>query len=93
MMAQMTLSFEFKLSVRALNNTVTIVKDSFEGEKGIITNLATPCSLNSKEINKKPKIFFLHSIYKSVCAFLLHFPDLINSIYKVESHPYFEPGS
>lgn len=81
MMAQMTLSFEFKLSFGALRNTLTIIKDSFEAERGIIMNLATTCSLNSKENNKKTKVVFLHSIYKSLCTLLQYFPDFIHSVY------------
>lgn len=79
MMAQMTLSFEFKLSSGTLHNTATIVKDSFVAERGIITNLATICSLN--KANKKPKMLFFLSIYKSPCTLRLHFPDLIYNIY------------
>lgn len=36
MMAQMTLLFEFKLSPGALHNTTTVVKESFEEQRGII---------------------------------------------------------
>lgn len=50
-------------------------------QRGIITSLASTCSLSLIETNKKLKIFSLHFICKSLWALLFHFPDLIYSIY------------
>lgn len=92
MVAQMTLPFEFKLSSGALYYTATIIKESFEAQGGIITNSPITCSLNLECTDKKNKIYFLHSIDKSLCTPLLHFPDLIDSICWLECQPCVEPG-